>query len=118
MPHIIIEHSKGILTQIYRDSFMRDIHNSIAGMHGCELGRIKTRAIEYDSGRTFVGEHGTFAEMVHINLKLMPGRSDEEKTELAQALYQAANTHVPADKFPNRSLTVEVSELHGPSYRP
>ena len=116
MPHIIVEYSKGLRSEFHLHSMLEDLHESISGLHGVTKDRIKTRAHKTDD--YLVGDHGKWAEMIHINLKLAPGRTDEQKTELAQILHKVASKYIAEDSYANRSLTVEVSELHGPSYQP
>ena len=115
MPHIIVECSRSLLSKNFNlRAMLADLHNSIDGIHNVTMDRLKTRAHVTDY--VVVGEQGEKGDMVHINLRLFPGRSDEQKTELSAILKKVARDHL----LPISSKcdpTVEVSELHGPSYQ-
>ncbi len=111
MPHIIVEYSQGLKSAFSIASMLKDLHNSIDGMHGVTLDRIKTRA--HAAEDFLVGEDDQFAGFVHIDLRLMPGRTDEQRRELSEALLKAAKPHL----VKRVALTIETSELHGPSYQ-
>lgn len=111
MPHIIVEYSSILKTSFSIASLLHDLHHSIDGMHNVTLDRIKTRA--YASDDFLVGEDKDVSYFVHINLRLMPGRTDEQRRELSDALHKAAKPHLVR----RVALTIETSELHGPSYQ-
>lgn len=113
MPHIIVEYSANLKTDI--PALLKDLHHSVDGKYNVALERVKTRAHKLEN--FVVGKHDTDGQMVHVELKLMPGRSDEAKTELSGILLNTVRKYVPESDYPNSAVTVEVSELHGPSYR-
>ena len=107
MPHIVIEHSKGLeathdlqalcdaLWQAFAD------HPSVSSP-----GTVRTRTIAATAGRIGV-EPQTFA---HATLLLLPGRSEDTRAELAQIIMDRLQTHL-ADVG---SLTVRLTDLHQP----
>ena len=109
MPHIIVEYSANLKTDI--PALLNDLHHSIDGKYNVALERIKTRAHKLEN--FIVGKQGADGQMAHIELKLMPGRSDEAKTDLSGILLETIRKHVSESVI----VTVEVSELHGPSYK-
>ena len=111
MPHIIVEYSNGLELDV--TELLEHLHASIDSMHNVAMERIKTRA---HRAQDYLVGHGD-SEFMHIELKLMPGRTDEMKIELSGALLNAAQDHL--SRFTTKTaLTVEVTDLHGPSYRP
>lgn len=113
MPHIIVEYSDNLKIDI--GSLLEELHHSIEGKYNVALEKIKTRTRKLKN--YVVGKHGPDGQMVHIELKLMPGRSDEAKTDLSGILLNTVRKYVPESDYPNSVVTVEVSELHAPSYR-
>jgi 5-carboxymethyl-2-hydroxymuconate isomerase len=113
MPHIIVEYSQDLKRAFSIAAMIEDLHNSIVGLHGVTLDRLKTRAHGTDD--FFIGGQGNWTNFVHINLRLMPGRTDEQRQELSHILYNAAEKYTSISSLPV-TLTVETSELHGPSY--
>lgn len=113
MPHIIIEYSNN-LTDLNVHDLIHDCHHAMDGHHNVTNDRVKTRAIKLDD--FFVGVYRGKGQMIHITLKLMTGRSIEARHELAKMLYDEAKKHLPAAKYPNAALTVEVVELDRATY--
>ena len=115
MPHIIIEYS-GNLTGLNVTNLIHDCHHALNGRHNVTTDRVKTRAMKLDD--FLVGVHGEKGQMMHITLRLMAGRTVEGRQELAKILYDTAKAHMPADKYPNAALTVEIVELDKETYIP
>lgn len=109
MPHIIAEHSEGLSAPV--KDLLSQLHNSLAGQNTVSLEAIKTRALPIYHAVIGNGEAQT--EMLHITLKLLPGRSDELKKKMAQDLFDLARAAIPDEKS---SISVEVMELHKESY--
>lgn len=116
MPHIIVEYSENLAPKLDIAPLLQDLHTSISGMHNVALDRIKTRA--YAAPHFIVGDQGTNAGFVHVQLRLMPGRSDDQKTDLSGRLLAATKKYIDQIQHLKTSITIEVAELHGPSYRP
>lgn len=107
MPHITIEHSKGLedshdlqaLCDALWEAFA--VHPSV---HGPET--VRTRTIAATASRIGV-EPQTFA---HAELLLIPGRSEDTRAELAQMVMDALQSHLPDVG----SLTVRLTDLNPP----
>ena len=109
MPHIIVEYTDTLGLAI--SDLLHDLHTDLAGRESVSIGAIKTRAIPVK--HCVVGEAGGPDTFIHIALKLLPGRSDELKKTMAQGLFDIAKTHATKDDV---SLSVEVIDMHAPSY--
>ena len=109
MPHIIVEYSPEADLDI--PHLLRNLHGELSTKETVSLASIKTRAIPVES--TFVGEEATPNLMVHITVKLLPGRSDDLKRSMAMGLRDAALPYLGEKKI---NLSVEVVDLHKESY--
>lgn len=109
MPHIIVEHSAHL--DFETQELLKDLHHDLASRETVSIGGIKTRAISIESA--CVGEDAAADSFAHITLKLLPGRSDALRQEMAQGLFDAAKKHIID---PNTAITVETAELHQSSY--
>ncbi|MBL4803793.1 MAG: hypothetical protein JKY71_02920 [Alphaproteobacteria bacterium] len=111
MPHILVEYTD-TLTSVDMPQLLVDLHNDLAEKDTINIQAIKTRAVPVQY--SIVGDASQADNFIHITLKLLPGRDDDLKKQMAQGLHDAARkTHV---RDQNISLSVEVAELHAESY--
>ena len=106
MPHIIVEHTKDVagIPQL-----LTALHQSLAGQETVVLESIKTRSIAVDYA--IVGSQAT-ESMVHITVKLLPGRPDDLLKKITGDLKAIAVKHCA----PTTRITVESVDLYKPSY--
>ena len=108
MPHFIVEYAAPIAHDIVPQTLVED-----ACRAGEESGLFGPDDIK---GRAHAVEHfltaGTRQPFVHVDVRLLPGRTDEQKKDLAQRVFDALAARLPA----NVALSVEVTELHRASY--
>ena len=107
MPHIIVEHTKDVADI---PTLLNDLHYNLAGQETVVLDAIKTRSIAVDY--VIVGAQAT-ESMVHIAVKLLPGRSDELLNKMTTDLKTVAVAHCE----PKTRITVESTELYQSSYQ-
>lgn len=112
MPHIIVEYTDILEPSLDVPKLLSGLHNNLSERETIKLEAIKTRGVPVKY--TVVGTGSDHDKMVHIDLKLMPGRSDDLKKEMAQGLFDFARKCCVHDE--RISVTVEVSELHQSSY--
>ncbi|MBX2833898.1 MAG: 5-carboxymethyl-2-hydroxymuconate Delta-isomerase [Micavibrio sp.] len=110
MPHIIVEYSES-LKNIDVPKLVIKLHDILAEQPTVNIHAIKSRAIPVENAVIGDGNEPDF--MVHITLKLLPGRDDALKKKMAQSLFDTAKTHIKIERL---SLSVEVMELHAESY--
>ncbi|MEM7680176.1 MAG: hypothetical protein AAF182_04160 [Pseudomonadota bacterium] len=112
MPHIIVEYTDILAPSLDVAKLLAGLHKNLSERETIKLEAIKTRAfpVQY----CVVGTGADHDKMVHINLRLLPGRSDDLKKEMAQGLHDFARKCCVHDE--RISVTVEVSELHEASY--
>jgi len=107
MPHIIIEHSKGLEDSHNLQSLCDDLWKMFAehpAVNGPDT--VRTRTMPATASRIGV-EPQTFA---HATLLLLPGRSDETKAELAKMILDTLDAHLPDVG----SLTVRLDRIEQP----
>jgi len=107
MPHIIIEHTRDVKNI---EPLIREAHEALASQETVTMGAIKTRAIPLD--HVVVGD-GNSQSMVHAEIKLLPGRSDDLKNTMTAVVESVIKNNVSQQT----SVTVEATELHKESYR-
>ena len=107
MPHIVIEHSKGLDSSHDLQALCDDLWEVFAAHPSITSpDTVRTRTIAATAGRIGV-EPQSFA---HATLLLLPGRSDEVRSELAHLILGKLEQHLPDVG----SLTVRLSEIHQP----
>lgn len=90
---------------------LEKLHFCLAEQDTIKVEAIKTRAIPVQDVVLAAGDSGD--KMIHITLKLLPGRSDALKKTMAEALWNLTRDHVKDERV---MLTAEVAELHAESY--
>ncbi len=109
MPHIIVEYTDHLTLDIPKLTI--ELHRALVAQESIKEEAIKTRAIPVQS--TVVGTGKCHDKFIHICLKLLPGRSDELRKTMAQALFDTARKLALDEHI---SISVETAELHAPSY--
>lgn len=109
MPHLVIEYAATLQQQLDIQTLVRDAHQGAINSGLFNPNAVKTRAYACDN---YVLGTGHVSNFIHIRISIMPGRSDEQKQQLTQAVWQAIATQVGNVDC----VSLEVAELHQPSY--
>lgn len=109
MPHIIVEYTDHLSVDIPKLTI--ELHRTLVAQETIREEAVKTRAIPVES--TVVGTGKCHDKMIHVHLKLMPGRDNDLKKTMAQALFDTTRSIAKDEHI---SISVEVSELHAESY--
>lgn len=109
MPHIIVEYTDHLSVDIAKLTI--ELHHTLIKQETVKEEAVKTRAIPVQA--TVVGTGKCHDKFIHLNLKLLPGRSDALRKTMAQALYDTTRK-IALDE--NITISVETSELHEHSY--
>jgi 5-carboxymethyl-2-hydroxymuconate isomerase len=112
MPHIIVEYTDHLKSSVDIPALVSGLHNDLAKRDTVDVHGIKSRAIPVQF--VIVGDGKEPDRMIHITLRLMPGRSDALKKEMAQGLKAASEKYTHHDA--RITVTVEVVDLHAESY--
>lgn len=114
MPQIRVEYSGNLGSAFDARGFARAMHDRIVEIVGSELGSCKTRLVALDEW--IIGDGSADQAMIHVDLRILSGRTDEQKTRLGEAVLAAA---VAATKKPSHlrlQISVEVGALDRDNY--
>jgi len=107
MPHCIIEHSPNISPEgLMHAVFDGSLHSQLFLPDGAD---IKVRAIAYQNFKLGDGK----ASFVHVIVKILAGRTDEQKQRLSQEIIKKLSDLGHQDI----SITVEVVDMERQSYK-
>lgn len=116
MPHCILEASDNLLDEPDWAGLLRDINGVLVATGLFAEADIKSRAVQH--GLFVIGDGAEDRAFVTLNVQILGGRADEVKAQLSEALLP-----VLARAFPQTfarmkcSLTVQITDIHRPSYR-
>lgn len=107
MPHCIIEHSPNISPDgLMHAVFNGALHSQLFLPDGAD---IKVRAMAYSNFKLGDGK----ASFVHVFVKILAGRTDEQKQRLSQEIIKKLSDLGHQDI----SITVEVVDMERQSYQ-
>ncbi|WP_330341928.1 5-carboxymethyl-2-hydroxymuconate Delta-isomerase [Streptomyces sp. NBC_00557] len=115
MPHLTIDYSSRPAAAFDAHAFVEELHPLVAEESGTS-GVCKTLL---RPAETYVGDAaGTQRVFVHVEVSLMPGRSEARKARLSESVLALLARHLPADDGDREQvfLSVEVRDLAA-SYR-
>jgi len=111
VPHIIVEHSKGIASALDTAKLLKALHVSAMDIDALPVGGLRIRSLE--SNVAFVGDGKPGREFIYIIVRLGQGRSEEVKRDIGDTLF-AVLTDFTADYFEAGnalSLGLEIQEI-------
>ena len=109
MPHCVIEYSSEVADQVSIDTLMAAVHDAAFSSGLFPEYHIKTRAVAFDYFR--IGQmKDTF---VHVNLHLLSGRDDDQKSNLSEKVLAGIESLLPQVSV----VSVEIVDIHRASYR-
>ncbi len=109
MPHILVEYTDHLSVDVPK--LLDALHYDLAEKETINVHTIKTRAIPVKY--TIVGDGHDPDQMIHITVRMLPGRDDALKKAMAQSLHDTARKLLPDARI---NLSVEIQELHAESY--
>ena len=116
MPHCILEASDNLLDTPDWGALLRELHATLVATGLFREADLKSRVIRHDA--FLVGDGAPDRAFVSLDLQVLTGRSDEVKAQLSEALLAVLARAFPRTSAAMRlNLTVQISELHAPSYR-
>ena len=111
MPHVIIDYSGNIQSEVRKAGIVGLVHGVMINSGLFQDKDIKTRA--YASDDFMMGEKGGDGTFLFVSIAIMPSRDDPQKSVLSQSIYDQVAAVLPGID----SISVEIRELHKPSYR-
>lgn len=116
MPHCILEASDNLLDAPDWAGLLERLHGALAATGLFREEDLKSRVILHRTYR--VADGAPDRAFVTLDLQIMEGREDEVKARLSDLLMPVLAKAFPRTSAAMRlNLTVQVSELHRPSYR-
>jgi 5-carboxymethyl-2-hydroxymuconate isomerase len=103
MPHCTIEYSSSLERQIPPLKLVRELHNALKASNLFEEADIKVRSFGCD--QYLVG--GTLTNFAAILVRIIEGRTDEQKKKLAEGVIAHMKDFISADAV----ITVEVKDI-------
>lgn len=114
MPQIAIEYSSNLAGTIDAEAIGRAVHAALVEHAGADLANCKTRLVRLD--HYLIGDGDAKRAMIHADVRILPGRSDDQKRRLGQAVLETLQRSVADISGFDLQLTVEVRELDGSNY--
>lgn len=110
MPHLTLEYSKNVCEHQKLDTLFEKCHALMVEILPTELASCKSKALEYKN--YYIGDGNTKNAFVHLDLKLLTGRTEETLHALSQRLLQCLSEHF-AESFKtlNLQISLEITEL-------
>jgi 5-carboxymethyl-2-hydroxymuconate isomerase len=116
MPHCILEASANLLDQPDWAGLLREVNGTLAATGLFKVADIKSR---FRSHEVFaIGDGAADQAFVTLNVQILDGRTDEVKARLSEALLPLLARAFPRTLAGMKcSLTVQITDIHRPSYR-
>ncbi|WP_445400135.1 5-carboxymethyl-2-hydroxymuconate Delta-isomerase [Zobellella sp. An-6] len=108
MPHCVIEYSTTLGRQLSPSALVTAVHQGAFDSGLFEEADIKSRAVGYD----YHHHGGARRDFIHVTLKILSGRTPEQRKALAALVLEA----LAGLGLEDISLTVEVVEMERESY--
>src|SRR5688572_26216158 len=91
MPHLTLEFSSNIIERNDMKSLFKKCHEALTYMLPTDIEHCKSRAVECSD--FYIGTDHTDNGFVHLDLKVMPGRTNETLQKVTAELIQILNLH-------------------------
>lgn len=108
MPHLIIEYAAPLKQEIDIQELVDATFDAAKASDLFGTKAIKVRAIPIDAFNT----GGTNQAFIHVNIKLLPGRTMEQKKALSERVLANLTANVKEDV----AISVEINDLDADSY--
>ncbi|MGS0682791.1 5-carboxymethyl-2-hydroxymuconate Delta-isomerase [Shewanella sp. 125m-7] len=109
MPHCTIEYSAPLAEVLSIEALVTASHRGLIEAELFEAKAIKTRAYPCDFFQVGDDVDGQF---IHLNIAIMPGRTDEQKALLIERVYDA----IALISAAVNSVTIEVVDINQQHY--
>ena len=111
MPHAIIEYSRNIASEVQQGELCELAYTVMNDSGLFTPNAIKTRTLCADNW--YVGEQGANGAFVHITIRLLEGRSEEQKSALTQAMFDTMKKALPELEH----VSVDIADMTKATYR-
>ncbi|SCA56259.1 putative 5-carboxymethyl-2-hydroxymuconate D-isomerase [Candidatus Terasakiella magnetica] len=108
MPHMVISYAKAVEKQLDIQKLVQEVWNGAEESGLFNPGAIKARALPVEHYVTA----NTDQLFVHVDAKLFVGRTDEQKQDMIQRVFDKIDGLVSSDV----SISVEAIDIDKPNY--
>lgn len=109
MPQVRIEYSGNLGTAFSARRFAGQIHEHLAAIALAEPASCKTRLVELTD--VIIGDGSDRNGMIHVDLRILSGRTDQQKRQLGEAVMRSLREAVQKPDGVDLQLTVEVRDM-------
>lgn len=110
MPHIIVEYSANLDGSLDVQRLVDDLHQIAVDSGVADVAAIRTRAKRRDAFRVADGDPKN--AFVHVTMRLRIGRSEEQRSKLADALLAATDRNLQRAYATHAiAVAVEMEEI-------
>jgi 5-carboxymethyl-2-hydroxymuconate isomerase len=115
MPHLTLEYSSNIEFKLNHQDLFAQLHRLLNEAGGIRIDNFKSRALMREN--FLVGRGDIENAFVHLELRLLEGRSPEAKNEIGQGCLQLLKEFY-APSLANQALqiTVEIADISKETY--
>ncbi|WP_367275755.1 5-carboxymethyl-2-hydroxymuconate Delta-isomerase [Marivirga sp.] len=109
MPHLILECSDKIASNINFNSLFIHLHQYLADNLPTQITSCKSRVRIYDN--YFIGDEFEKNLFMHLTLKILPGRSAKIKNRICEYIHHHLKGLVMNNDLEKTSISIELLEL-------
>ena len=114
MPQITLEYSANLDEAFDARALALRVHEALVAHADAQPGACKTRLVRHEA--VVIGDGGTGEAMVHLDLRILTGRSDAQKQALGEAAIALLEAAIRPPAGVRAQLTCEVRELDRANY--
>ncbi len=110
MPHVIIEHTESIAPAVRQSGLLKNVHLVVVNSGLFSADAVKSRAVSYQD--VCWGKNAVPAEFAHVTVKILSGRTTEQKQQLSKAVFDALAAALPDVQ----KLSVDIHDMEKDTY--
>lgn len=115
MPHLTLHYSANLEPPPDAGRLFGDLHAAIAALGKVEVAAFKSRAIRCEAFR--VGDGAPQNAFAHLDLRLLGGRTNEEKARIADGVMAVLDRHLASSSGLDLQITLDLLDLDPNAYR-
>ena len=109
MPQLKFEYSDNIRSDVNFQHVLSHVHQILTQTISCNIEDCKSRIVKLDN--YFISQGEKENAMVHLEVNILEGRSDELKHDLGQKLLSLLNSVFTNIEGMNLQITVEIKDI-------
>ena len=115
MPHLTLEYSSGLADRADHMDLMKSFHRILSEIGGVRIENCKSRAVQRDV--YLVGNAHPADKFVHLDVKMLEGRSPDVKQAVGEALLSSLKeAYIDSGDSPEPQITVQIRDIQRGSY--